>query len=120
VGFEGEGHAELGGDVAEAVEVVYGATVSGFVGRLAGAGDGDGGAEPAAGAAQSALGDLEALGGEQVGASDVDAGEADAVVGEVVGEARGGGVVGRFGEHGMLGDDEAAEVVGAEGEFDVV
>ena len=90
------------------------------VGRLAGAGDADRDAEPAGREPDPALGQLDALRGPDVGPADVAAADLDAVAGEMIDERPGRGVVGLLGDHGRLGDHQAAEVVAAQGQLEVV
>ncbi len=120
VGLEGQRDSVLTGDIAKPAQVLHHGAVFSFVRRLACAGHADRDAKPAGGEADSPLGQLEALPGANIGATDIAAADLDPVSRQVVAKRLSHSGVGLLRDHRGLGDHQTAQVVSAESQLEVL
>ena len=120
VRLQRDGQTEFTGRRADRPEVPDHHRAFAVARRLTGTRDHDGDPEPAAREPDSPQGQVEPVRRQDVRAADVAAAHLDCVVVEQIEEGLCLGIAGLLGNDGRFGDHQAAEVVPAQGEFQVL
>jgi hypothetical protein len=120
VRLERQRHTVIAGGVAQASQVRYDRGPFVVIGRLARAGDACGYSKPPRRESNATFGQIHAFGRSDIGAAYVTATDSHLVRGQMIAKCLNVVVGGGLGDDGRLGNDQAAEIVGAKRQLEVI